>query len=109
MLTTCWVACSLHGKTRRLDTIAAFRSSSSSTTPSSLQLLQGQLDHADRSLHDPHPRADHGAGLLLAQHGLGDLWSVGQPGQACLDDRHAGRLDPPIWAYLRLTFLIPHI
>ena len=48
-------------------------------------------------------------GLLLAQHGLGDLWSVGQPGQACLDDRHAGRPDPPIWAYLRLTYLIPYI
>lgn len=31
-LTTCWVACSLHSTTSKLETIAALRSSSSSTT-----------------------------------------------------------------------------
>src|ERR1700759_374700 len=37
-----------------------------------LEPLQGQLDHADRALHDRPPGADHGGRLLLAQHGLGD-------------------------------------
>jgi len=32
-----------------------------------LEPLQGELDHADRSLDDPLPGADHGVGLLLAQ------------------------------------------
>src|SRR5262249_43218362 len=35
VLTTCWVACSLHRTMSRLETMAALRSSSSSTTPSS--------------------------------------------------------------------------
>jgi hypothetical protein len=35
VLTTCWVACSLHKTTSRLETMAALRSSSSSTTSSS--------------------------------------------------------------------------
>src|SRR6185312_13333723 len=38
-----------------------------------LEPLEGQLDHADRALDDPPPRADHRVGLLLAEHGLGDL------------------------------------
>ena len=94
MLTTCWVACSLHSTTSRLDTIAAFRSSSSVDHVLLLEPLQRQLDHADRALHDLLPGADHRAGLLLAQHGLGDLGRVGQPGQPGLDDLHAGRADP---------------
>src|SRR5690348_7415694 len=42
---------------------------------------QRELDHADRALNDFHPGADDGAGLLLAQHGLGDLGGIRQPGQ----------------------------
>src|SRR5580698_4743722 len=56
-----------------------------------LQLLESQLDHADRALHDPLPGADHRAGLLLAQHDLGDLRGIRQPGQPRLDDVHPGR------------------
>ena len=38
-----------------------------------LKALQGEADHAYRAFHDAAPRADDRAGLLLAQHGLGDL------------------------------------
>src|SRR5499427_2122259 len=57
------------------------------------QPLEGELDHADRSLDDLHPGAHHGAGLLLAQHCLGNLRGIRQPGQPRLDDRHPGRCD----------------
>src|SRR5215831_13481659 len=46
-----------------------------------LQPPQRELNHADRALDDLHPGADHGAGLLLAQHGLGNLGGIRQPGQ----------------------------
>jgi hypothetical protein len=52
------------------------------------------LHHAHRPLDDPRPRPDHGGRLLLAQHGLGDLRCVGQPGQPRLDDCHRGWPDP---------------
>ena len=58
------------------------------------ETLQGQLDHADRAFDDPEPSADHGAGRLLAQHGLGDLRRIGQPGQPGLNDVHPGLPDP---------------
>jgi 2-desacetyl-2-hydroxyethyl bacteriochlorophyllide A dehydrogenase len=62
--------------------------------PLLLQALQGQPDHADRALHDGQAGADHGRGLLLAEHGLRDLRRVGQPGQPGLDHVDPGRGDP---------------
>ena len=76
--------------TSRLLTIAALRSSSSSTMPCSIEPGEGHLDHADRALDDPGARGDDGVGLLPAQHGLGDLRGVGEMADPHLDDLDAG-------------------
>src|SRR5215469_300789 len=43
-----------------------------------LEPLQCEPHHADRALDDGHSGTDDGAGLLLAQHRLGDLGGVGE-------------------------------
>jgi hypothetical protein len=74
VLTIGWVACSLHRTTSRLDTIVALRSSFSSTMPSASS-QSGASCTIPTAGSDALPRADDGAGLLLAQHGLALAWA----------------------------------
>ena len=72
VLTIGWVACLLHRTTSRLETrgLALLVQLDDAF---GLQPLQGQLHYADGTLDYALARADDRAGLLLAEHGLGDL------------------------------------
>ena len=54
------------------------------------KLTQGHLDHVDRSAHNLAASRDDSVGLLAAQHGLGDLGSVGQVREARIVHGNAG-------------------
>ena len=76
--------------TIRLLTMAARRSGSNSTRFFSLNSSSACSTMLDGAPHDLLAGGDHRFGLLAAQHGLGDLGSVGEVGEARLVDGHAG-------------------
>ena len=78
----------------RLLTIAALRSSSSSTMPRSLQARERHLHHSNSAVNDSAARGDDSIRLLPAQHGLGDLGRVGEMADPHLDNFDAGNRDP---------------
>jgi len=93
VLTTGEAGWSLQSTTIRLLTIAALRSSSSSTMFALRQPFECHLNHSDRAVDDTRAGGDDCVGLLSAQHGLGDLWRVGKMADAHLDDLHSGNGD----------------
>jgi hypothetical protein len=95
VLTTGWVACSLHKTTSRFDTSVALRSSSSSTLL--LKPLQGQLDPADRPLHDPRLSADHDTGRQLAQTRAREHAAL-EPTAPAITEDHCAELASPATA-----------
>src|ERR1017187_8352707 len=57
------------------------------------QPFECHFNHSDRAVDDTRAGGDDCVGLLSAQHGLGDLWRVGQMADAHLDDLHSGNGD----------------
>ena len=64
--------------------------------------LQRHLHHADRAQHDLLARADHGLGLLPAQHGAGDFRRVGEVREPRVFDVQAGLLEALLQLVLEL-------
>ena len=57
-------------------------------------MIEGELDHADRAVHDARARIDDRLGLLAPQHGARDLGGVGEVGDAHLQDLDAREREP---------------
>ena len=75
-------------------TIAALRSSSSSTTFLADSCVERHLDHAHGALDDLRASRDDRVRLLAAEHRVGDLGGVREVADAGLDDLDAGLLQP---------------
>src|SRR6185295_11217185 len=84
---------SLQSTTRRFDTMAALRSSSSVTTFLSESFCSASSTMLNRPLDDLEPRGDDGGRLLAAEHRLGDLGRVGEVADPGLDDLDPGPLE----------------
>jgi hypothetical protein len=83
-----------------LETIAASRSSSSSTTPWAL-ISRSAMSPSPTAPATIPPGGDDGLGLLAAQHRLGDLGRVGEVGQPRLEDLDAGDGEPVLQLAVR--------
>jgi hypothetical protein len=58
--------------------------------PVGFQFSQGHFHHADGTFHDHLAGGDHSLGLLTAEHGPRDFWTVGEVAKLGFHDLDAG-------------------
>ena len=84
---------SAHSTTNRFDTMAALALVVELHHAALREALERHLHHADRAEHDLLARADHGLGLLTAQHRARDFRRVGEVREARVLDAQARLLE----------------